>query len=166
MQAAIDGTHWRPSPDIAALRRRKLRLSGRELTDIDAIAVKDNRLLIVSCKSKGLTPQLETASVSATRNAESMIDAAYVDAIRLEELLRATRKGENFDFSAFDEILVHVCIPYPLFLAADRLLKPVRNGLMRCVSLAELHTWLSLGSVDLDDPLGHRVSKPVLPPSR
>jgi hypothetical protein len=156
VQVAIDGTSWRPPDDVRSIRRRQLRLGGQFLTDIDAMGVSANRLLIVSCKSKGLTPQLEIASAAATKNVEAMIEAAFVAAIRLEDRLNANRFGDNFDFSKYDEIKVRVCIPFPMFLTSDRLLEPIDRGLMRCASLAELHTWLTEGEIDLEAPLSHR----------
>lgn len=50
-QQLIDETRWKPVPELSAMRGRTLRIGGRNLTDIDAVAAKGDTLLLVSCKS-------------------------------------------------------------------------------------------------------------------
>lgn len=80
VQRAIDATPWCPTGDTRTLITKKLkRRDGSELTDIDAVAVRGNRLLLVSCKSSAHTPELARGSFAETRNARERAHKALHD---------------------------------------------------------------------------------------
>lgn len=69
-QRIIDATAWRPDTAVRQLKSKKLkRRDSTTLTDIDAVAMRGNRLLLVSCKSAPVTLEIARGSFAATRNA-------------------------------------------------------------------------------------------------
>ncbi len=76
VQRIIDATPWRPDEMVRDLKSKKLkRRDGNALTDIDAVAIRGNRLLLVSCKSAPVTLEIARGSFAETRNAR---DRAHV----------------------------------------------------------------------------------------
>ncbi len=144
VQHVVDSSRWRPAVPLAALRGRTLRRKGQALTDVDAIGACGDRLLLVSCKGRVHTSEIEIGDYAATRNAGTFAEEATSEWAEVIRNLRAEPKGDNFDFSAYAKIAGVVCIPFPMFLLNAK----VRNrsaapGLRFLSSLAELSVWLN-----------------------
>ena len=78
VQAVIDATPWRPPDPLRFLIKRIVRRRDRTtLTDIDALAYQNGRLLLVSCKSIAFTVPALRGEFAITRNIVGKIhDAA------------------------------------------------------------------------------------------
>lgn len=137
VQDAIDRSSWRPRPQIAALRQRTLRVGGQALTDVDAIAQRGSRLLVVACKGITYTPEYDAGDYAAVRNAASTIDQALDQLERLKRL----PVGDNYDFRGFD-ILGVACTPSPFYVRLGLATAQVLPGLRGSCSLAEFQIWL------------------------
>lgn len=142
-QDLIDGTAWSPPPELKALRGRTLRAGGRALTDIDAIGVKERSLLIVSCKSVIYDRDYDQGDFRVIRNTQATVDQAVSDWEAIVTELRHQRRGENFDFSQFDEIVGVVCTPFAPYSSDDRTLAFTRPNLRVSSSMLELRDWLA-----------------------
>lgn len=78
MQKAIDGSPWRPSDSIHAVRGKPLMRDGKIITDIDAIGVSDEILLLVSCKSIPYSPEYDSGKFESVLSAVSAsLDGSY-----------------------------------------------------------------------------------------
>lgn len=142
-QDLIDGTSWGPPPEVKALRGRPLRQSGRVLTDIDAIGVRDRTLLLVSCKSIIYDRDYDQGVFRVIRNAQATIDGAVEAWEGIVAELRRQPTGENFDLSKFDEIIGVVCAPFAVYSSEERTLAFVKPNLRVSASMLELRDWLT-----------------------
>jgi hypothetical protein len=144
-QDLIDGTAWSPPPEVKALRGRTLRAGGRALTDIDAIGVKARSLLIVSCKSVIYDRDYDQGDFRVIRNAQATVDQAVIECAAIVAELRRQPRGENFDFSQFDEIVGTVCTPFAPYSSDYQTLAFVKPNLRASSSILELRDWLAAG---------------------
>ena len=145
-QDIIEATPWVPSPEVKSLRGRPLRQSGKIITDIDAIGVRERTLLIVSCKSIIYDRDYDQGEFRVIRNSQATIDDAAESWERVVAELRRHPTGENFDFSGFDEIIGVVCTPFVVYSSEERTLAFVKPNLRLATSILELREWLT-GSV-------------------
>jgi len=141
VQAIISNSVWR-EPFAESLRGRTIRRLGQEVTDIDAAGAKDGRLLLVSCKSI-LYAEYETADYRVMRNASELVEKAVSHWARICCLLRENLKGDNYDFSSYQEILGVVCTPVVVYTPLGISTNQVAEGLYAAVSITELQIWLS-----------------------
>lgn len=142
-QDLIDGTTWSPPPDLRALRGRTLRAGGRALTDIDAIGVKHCSLLIVSCKSVIYDRDYDQGDFRVIRNTQTTVDQAVTEWEAIVAELRRQPRGDNFDFSEFDEIVAVVCTPFVVYSNDERTLAFAAPNLRTSSSMLELRDWLA-----------------------
>lgn len=142
-QDLIDGTDWSPPAEVKALRGRTLRSGGRALTDIDAIGVKGRSLLIVSCKSVIYDRDYDQGDFRVIRNTQTTVDQAVIEWAMIVAELHRQPRGENFDFSQFDEIVGVVCTPFAPYSSDDRTLAFARPSLRASSSMLELRDWLT-----------------------
>lgn len=143
-QDLIDGTTWSPPPELRALRGRTLRTGGGALTDIDAIGVKESLLLVVSCKSVIYDRDYDQGDFRVIRNTQATVDQAVIEWVAIVEELRRQPRGENFDFSQFDEIVGVVCTPFAPYSNDDRTLAFAKPNLRMSSSMLELRDWLAM----------------------
>lgn len=141
VQDLIDGTSW-ANGGLRAIRRRTLYIDGKAVTDIDAIGKRDGDLLLVSCKSIPYTLEYDRGSHNAIRNAESTVSEAVDHWAGIVERLDAKRKGDNYDFTAFDRIIGVVCIPFAVYTTHAKALSATAGLLRWASSLAELGRFL------------------------
>ncbi|MFL9931416.1 hypothetical protein P0D88_19655 [Paraburkholderia sp. RL18-103-BIB-C] len=141
-QEIIDRSPWAPPPAIRELRGRPLRRAGQRLTDIDALAARDGVLLIVSCKSRIYDREYDRGTYRVVQNERSSIDEAVTQWNSVVEGLNREPTGDNFDFSAFKEIVGVVCTPFPVYTSSQQSLRFVREGLRASCSAHELRDWL------------------------
>lgn len=128
---------------MAVLRGKPLRKQGRHITDIDAIGVQGNRLLCVSCKSTLYSPQYDAGEFRTVRNREGMLLTAIAEWDKKIETLRADPRGDNFDFSAFDDIIGVVCTPLPVYTSTTPVAAMTPLTLAPGCSFYELEMWLN-----------------------
>jgi hypothetical protein len=142
-QAHIDLSNWAPLPKWLDYRGRTLRIAGHDLTDVDAIGVDGNTILLVSCKSIVYSPQYDVGDFRIVRNVATVVNEAVAYWQGIVRLLRENRRGDNFDFTTFENILGVVCTPFVVFTADESALREIADGLRAAVSLDELDRWLS-----------------------
>lgn len=142
-QDVISGTSWEPLPEVKALRGRPLRQNGKVLTDIDAIGAKGRTLLIVSCKSIIYDRDYDRGTFRVIRNIQDTIDNAVIEWEGIVDNLSWQPTGENFDLSAFDDIIGVVCTPFAAYSNEERTLAFVKPNLRVSSSVLELRDWLT-----------------------
>jgi hypothetical protein len=76
VQAIIDLSSWAPPQDLRQKVCQTIRIARKDVTDLDAIVLKDEKLLLVSCKSRIYSgkfdqgdPQAIGATASVAKNA-------------------------------------------------------------------------------------------------
>jgi hypothetical protein len=143
IQSVIDNSGWAPSPAIAALRGRKLRLAGRDLTDLDAVGLRNGALLAVSCKSAAYTAEYDAGTHAVVRNAASLISESVKKWQAKMAVLQANLRGDNYEINGVDRIIGVVCIPTVIFAHHGPALDEVAPGLFAACSRQELADWLS-----------------------
>ncbi|MPW04848.1 hypothetical protein GCT19_04150 [Paraburkholderia sp. CNPSo 3155] len=141
-QDMVDQSPWAPPPAVRELRGRQLRRAGRRLTDIDALATKDGTLLIVSSKSRIYDRAYDRGTYRIVENERLRIDEDVAQWDAVVEGLNREPAGDNFDFSAFTEIVGVVCTPFPIYTSSEQSLRFVREGLRASCSAHELRDWL------------------------
>jgi hypothetical protein len=114
VQEMIDQTAWAPKPPLRQLWQRKLRLNGRTITDVDALAVSGSTVLLVSCKSVPYTHEYDCGDYITVRNVRSLIEEADIKWQRQVDKLRKEKRGDNYDFEGY-ELHGVVCTPFVVF---------------------------------------------------
>jgi hypothetical protein len=142
VQALIDLSPWKPPRDVAAVRGKTLRAAGQAITDVDAIGVSGDRLLLVSCKSLIYEGDYDRGTHRVVRNAEQTLNDALKFWRTFIERLRREPVGENFDFSGFQTVIGVVCTPFVVYSSNPETWKIIEEGLRACVSAQELVKWL------------------------
>lgn len=142
VQQVINESPWRPSNSMQAYRGRTLCFSGKAVTDIDALACRNGRLLLVSCKSHIYSEEEELGNYRTVRNAASnALHAVEIWSQKLE-FLRRNPIGNNYDFHGFSSIDGVVCTPYPVYVQIGAATAMPLPNLYACCSLNELADWL------------------------
>jgi hypothetical protein len=143
IQQAVDASAWKPSQDIAALRRRHLAVDGKRIAEIDAIGEQAGRLLLVSCKCIPFSEAWNKGEFGAVRNVATAVDEAVsVWADRMTKL-RSNLHGDNYDFSRFAEITGVVVLPSLPWTSTASSTAEVSLGLRAAVSANELDRWMN-----------------------
>lgn len=158
VQALIDASAWgRLPPELRALRHRTLRrLDGSDITDVDAIGVKDRSLLLVDCLSRVADQDLEViGDPEIYRKAASRVEdkvAGTPDGKRgwvTKTRSLAGRLGRNFDLRSYDEVVAVVVTPTAVYLERDLIHRPeilaceeAAEGLLFAATYDELREWL------------------------
>jgi hypothetical protein len=114
VQETIDHTSWVPKPPPRELCRRTLRLNGRPITDVDALAVSGSTILLVSCKSIPYTYEHDRGDYATVRNIRTHIEQADIEWQQRVDRLRRERSGDNYNFKGY-EIYGVVCTPFAVF---------------------------------------------------
>jgi hypothetical protein len=146
-QRIIDDSPWAPARDVRAYWRRTLRCGGKNLTDLDAIGVHGDTLLIVSCKSVIYSTAYDIGDHAAVRNATDTIVRACQKWEEIRRFLAAHPVGQNYDFARFRRIIAVVCTPLPVSVPRGDATREIATGLTAAVSLSELHGWLNSDTV-------------------
>ncbi|MGC1685488.1 MAG: hypothetical protein WA734_07715 [Candidatus Acidiferrales bacterium] len=147
VQALLDSSAW-ANPELKTLRRRVLRRQGIPVTDIDALGAKGGKLLIVSCKSV-LYAEYEIADYRILRNASEAVQKAVRDWKCICEFFRANPVGDNYDFTAYEDIIGLVCTPGVIYTSLGPATEMSKEGLYAAVSISELRAWLDRGRLQL-----------------
>jgi hypothetical protein len=142
VQSAINATRWSPPAEIATLRGRTLREQGEAITDVDAIGALDAVLVLVSCKSIIYDPAYDAGEFASVQNAARVVSAAVFDWNAKVQRIREKRIGDNFDFSAYREIVGVVCTPFAPYTDDEAALRFQLPGLRAACSASELVNWM------------------------
>jgi hypothetical protein len=160
VQRVIDDSPWGDVPaELKALRRRKrLRRTDRTaLTDIDAIGVLGDTVLIVDGKSRIQSPaDLFLGTHRVARNNADWLEKEVKKCRKTECYLREHPRSPNgsYDFSEFKHLVVVACTSEPVYVELEmvRNVRPevtellstqeVMPGLPAAVSIFELAEWL------------------------
>lgn len=145
IQGATDATAWKASPAIAAFRGRHLRISGQRIGEIDAIGEQSGRLLLLSCKCIPFSEEWSRGEHSAVRNVASSVDEAVTTWADMVDKVRTTPHGDNYDFSAFSELIGVVVLPSLPWTANEGSVADVVPGLRAAVNAYELDRWMNTG---------------------
>jgi hypothetical protein len=141
-QRTIDSTPWRPIESFHALRGKPLRSAGLFITDIDALGQRNDTLLLVSCKSIPFSGAVDVGRRQIIRNIASKIADYEAEWRGIVERITSVRKGDNFDFSSFSQIVGVVVTPHIFFVVGDQLFSEPLPGLRAYSSLSELKRFL------------------------
>lgn len=142
-QQVINDSRWRPDRRLLEVRGRTLQHDGKNLTDIDALGTNGRTLLLVSCKSIIYDGAYDKGEYRVVRNVQATVDEAVQHWSNFIDELRRTPSGDNFDFSAVEEIIGVVCTPFVAYTSHPVSLNFVAPNLRASVSSAELASWLS-----------------------
>ena len=114
VQEIIDQTSWTPISPFRELCRRTLRLNGKPITDVDALAVNGSAILLVSCKSIPYTYEYDSGDYATVRNVRTHIEQADIDWQQRIDRLRQEKNGDNYNFEGY-ELYGVVCTPFVVF---------------------------------------------------
>lgn len=141
-QELIDKTEFTPNEKIKALISRDLRFNNKKITDLDAIMIVDNVLLILSCKSILLTDDYDKGNYNAIRNTTKSIEKYVSDWREKVAFFNENPVGGNYDLSSFKEISGIVVTPNVLYLDQQYRQELPIKGLFEQMSLLELEKWM------------------------
>lgn len=118
------------------------------ITDLDAVAVRDRTLLLLSCQSVPYSEELDAGVHAAVRNVRTLVEQAcrWWDEVVAE--LTAHPVGDNYDVSGFEHVAGAVVVPHVVFTADGDVLADVPGvpaGLRRASSVGVLRRWLDAG---------------------
>lgn len=118
VQAAIDRTSYEPKDSTRALIGKKLKVDGKFLTDIDAVATIGRDLILISCKSWQLSPRRDNGDFNARKNLAK--DAIKAAAHWHHVVTTVSKLGEvgGFDFSRYN-VRGYLCTSAPLLLLPE-----------------------------------------------
>lgn len=142
VQRVIDDSKWVPSPNMKTLRRKTIRLAGRDITDIDAIGESDGVVIVVSCKSRIYTAAYDAGDYAEVRNASTVVQEAVAHWRGIVQTLTTSPVGDNYDFSGKTLIGV-VCTPAIVYVPLGDATSFVADGLRAAVSVEEFSDWLN-----------------------
>jgi hypothetical protein len=142
VQELIDQTGWKPSGDLRSMQRRALRLNGQKITDLDAVGERNGVLLGVSCKSRIYSAEYHAGEYQAVRNAAQGIEEAVTHATRIGELLLQHPRGDNYDFSAYSQVIVPVVTPITVYVPIGAATGFLIGKLRAASSIAEFDEFL------------------------
>jgi hypothetical protein len=151
IQRIVDRTLWAPGPKTRAYVRRKLKVSGRVLTDMDSIGELDGSLLMISAKSYPYTIEYQRGDHKAVRSVEAKLVDDVEDWWNKVRFLSSTPKGDNYDFAMCQRFIPIVVTPFAPYVVDPRLTQEVASGLRAVSSVAELDAWLARGETRLAD---------------
>jgi len=107
-----------------------------------SLATLDGVPLIVSSKSRIYDREYDRGTNRVVENGRSSIDEAVTHWDSVVEGLNREPAGDNFDFSAFKQIVGVVCTPFPVYTSNDRSLRFIKDRLRASRSAHELRDWL------------------------
>ena len=143
VQELIDSSPWAPPESIKKLRRAKLKKGERVVTDIDAIGVRGETLLIVDCLSTYISTEYEIGNHAAIRNAASNIEDKVIKWAEKKKFLEENPVGNNYHFSGYKSVVGVVCTPDAFYVPVGPATRFAAPGLIAAPSLSELRAWLN-----------------------
>jgi hypothetical protein len=113
---------------------------------VDAFAVKDEILLLVSCKSLVYTAAYDRGEFAVIRNVRTTLekgDQKFAELV--SHFTRFPNGGQEYDFTADSTIAYVVITPHVMFVTAPLLSKLSLPGLRSHSSFEEFRKWLTNG---------------------
>jgi hypothetical protein len=142
VQKGIQTTAWALDEKLLGIRGRTIKINGADITDLDAIATKGKVLLLFSCKSLVYSAEYDRGDFNVVKAASDTATQAVDAWNSCIAIVKRYPRGDNFDFSAFQEIFGIVCTPRVLYVPISDSTKEVLPGLRACSSLSEIIEWL------------------------
>jgi hypothetical protein len=137
VQQIIDTSSWRPPDELRSLIGRVIRTGGNAVTDIDAVAMADDTLLLIDTKAFRVSEQLAAGEYSATLTMRERVESASVKWKRIIALVRQDPQMLQVPIPQdlkIDGLVILPFIPYVhLGAATDRVL-----SLLRASGITEL----------------------------
>ena len=148
VQDCIDRTLWRPNKRIRRYKGQVIEYEKNvNITDIDAIGVSGDKLLLVSCKSLIHSAKYDSGDYNTIRNVRTRMEEAVSDWKKIVSTIQSNKKGHNYDFSQFSEIIGVVCVSFPPYLEKpEEGLEETKPGLWYVSTPQELENWLNQNS--------------------
>ena len=134
---------WAPDAEVRALLvGAVIKRSGQHVTDIDAVGVRGNSLLLISCKSSAYSGQYDTGDPRAIKGLENRAAEALTSWLQKVQYVRDNPQClAGFDFGRY-RIIPLVCYPFAPYLTIGPLTEEVVPGLRAVSSVSELRSWL------------------------
>jgi hypothetical protein len=142
VQREIDGTTWRPTPEVRRLKGLRLRRGAHDITDIDAVGAAGDRLLMVSCKGLAYTDAYDRGEYGSVRNARTKVEEATKYWQGILARLRSDPIGDNYDVSRYGSLLGMIVIPFFPFLHGDTLERRSFGDVPFVCAISELSVYL------------------------
>ncbi len=95
---------WRPDASMRAYVGGVVKLNGSAITDLDALGVHGDTLVLISCKSIPYTPEYDAGQFKAVRNVRTNMADNVTAWLKVRDRLRKNPVGDNYDFSRFTTI--------------------------------------------------------------
>ncbi len=144
VQAVIDATPSRPEGRLRDLIGRTIRVDGKVLTDIDALACSEDLLILVDAKAWAVPPTLQFGEFYAVEDRRRMAEEACAEWQKKVQIIRENRARlglpERIDIAG-----VVVCPEAP-YVVGGSSTTPIGIGLMALSSLAEFEFCLRAAS--------------------
>jgi hypothetical protein len=139
-QQLIDGSSW-ANAALASHRGATLhKADGGQLTDIDAIGGKGDRVLLVDCKSYVYKSDYEVGPPNAVKNAATTVDGKATH--MKDQVVTELMASMPAIFAGFTSVIGIVCTSTPLYVPLGDATEDAEPGLPRALSLLELRRWL------------------------
>lgn len=143
VQKSIDGAGFGPGAAWRSLIGRQLKRSGgTTITDVDAISVIGDTLLLIDAKSYPYTAEYGAGQYNAVKN---VTDKLTLDLEKWDDRVSQIREapvGPNYDFTAAARIFGLVVTPFPCYLPLPLAEQETLPGLRAASSLDELRSYL------------------------
>lgn len=142
VQEVIDRSSWKPEGAVAGLKGRVLRYEGQDVTNIDAVACRDDTLLLIDAKALTTPRALQFGEFWAVHDRREFIETAATAWRNKIETIRAHPEilGVSQRFQIFG-LIVTPDVPY---LLPGPWMDEVSNGLLFVSTLAELERCLNV----------------------
>jgi hypothetical protein len=143
VQDSINASQWKPSQDLLRMRGVGLRREGQDFTDIDALGVREDTLLLVSCKSVIYSKGYDAGDYRFIRNIASLARDSVERWSEVMRIIIEHPSGDNYNFTEFTRVIGVVCVPHVIYVPLGDCTELVSRDLPALVSLEELRAWLS-----------------------
>jgi hypothetical protein len=143
VQAVIDQSEWGPPPRLRVKVGFMLRDRGKDVSDLDAIGLKDGILLLVSCKSRIYSDEYDQGNYGTISGTVRLIEGALTKWFNVVRFVQERPHClKDYDLSGL-RVTGVVCLPFVPYLPIGKCTGFVAPGLRTVVSIAELEGWLT-----------------------
>jgi hypothetical protein len=143
VQQLIDCTAWRPPDEFRPLIRHNIKIEGRLITDVDAVAYRDGVLLLIDCKSYKVSDRLAAGEYSAVKSQWEKIEAACLSWMDRIATIDANRPALRVPVGPDTTIAGVVVVPFTPFVLPGPATEEILAGLRRASTVGELLMYFS-----------------------
>ncbi|GHJ11277.1 hypothetical protein TPA0907_56440 [Micromonospora humidisoli] len=143
VQELIDLTVWRPPAEYRSLIRRNVKIDGRVVTDIDAVAYHNGILLLIDCKAYKSNDRLAAGEYSAIKTLREKAEKAWMSWADKIAVIDGNRAKLAVPVPAEVTIAGVVVLPFTPFLLPGDTTDLAVGSLRRVSSVGELLLFLS-----------------------